>query len=574
MRFSWRTGAALLAACVVSVGGSVAAAQASSGIISVIQVSSPPDNLGLLSVKLNSTTPVDPSSISAAFYATASSTPAYTATNFVLASGSSNAGGGVSTWQVGSPITTSELPLGIYSVTISAADTGGDTVTDPDAYSLQFLERQAITLSVSPDGFSYGQQVTLTGTDTGTFPDGSTQAVKGQKLELLADDNESFGPTVTTDGSGDFSLTVTAGVTADLQSPVAFWSSGTATTAEAFSPETAVTIAADPIRVTDFSVSPATASFGQPVIVSGALSMRIQGTWLPYADLSVSTDYLGVNQTGCTPGNCSDVAAMATTGDDGSFTMKIPGGMGSNIYDLDTPGYGLPWFTSTVPDYTVRVDHVPTHLLFQQSTVQRDTKGRLHLVARISPAGTFVDQKAEVAFPPATFQYATHPGGPWKTVPRAGSVFDRVSPPAHPRYCYRTVVAAPAGAGYVRALTHASTAYLGAYSQRVRVIGSVRPHFRRFAVSPRSLASGHTVNVRGQVSGVPDATIQVIFKVAGSSRWQVLRTLESDGFEGTSNWVSFSGAVTVRRSGQIAVRFQRHLYAYGAQSASVHVTVR
>jgi hypothetical protein len=573
MGFSWRTGAALLAAGIVSMGGSVAAAQAASGSITVTRVSSPAGNLGLLSVGLNSTTPVAPASISAAFYATGSPTPAYTATNFVLASGSSNAGG-ASTWQVASPITTSELPLGSYLVTISAADTGGDTVTDRGAYTLLFLEQQAITLSVSPDSFSYGQQVTLAGTDTGTFPDGSTQPVTGQKLQLLADDNESFGPTVTTDNSGNFRLTVTAGEPTDLQSPVAFWSSGTATTEEATSPETAVTIAADPIRVTDFSASPATASFGQPVTVSGTLSMRILGTWQPYANLGVSTDYLGVNQTGCPPGSCSNVAATATTGDDGSFTMDIPGGMGSNIYDLNTPGYGSPWFTNTVPDYTVRVDHVPTHLFFQQTTVRRDTKGRLHLVACIDPAGSFVDQKSEVAFPPATFQYATRPGGPWRTAAGAGSVKDPVSPPAHPGYCYRPVVAAPAGAAYVRALTHASTAYLGATSQRVRVVGSVRPHIRRFAVSPRSLAAGHSVRVGGQISGVPDARIQVIFKAAGSSRWQVLRTIVAGGFEGASNWVSFSGTVALRHSGQLAVRFQRHLYAYGVQSASVHVTVR
>jgi hypothetical protein len=113
---------------------------------------------------VEATTPVVPSSITAELYPSGNTTvPALTVSDFALTSGTNN-GGSTTTWTVASPITQGQLPLGTYSITVQASDTGGDSADASDIGTLAFVVYPALALSVSPTTDSYGQTVKLSGT--------------------------------------------------------------------------------------------------------------------------------------------------------------------------------------------------------------------------------------------------------------------------------------------------------------------------------------------------------------------------------------------------------------------------
>ena len=203
--------AVVAAAAGLSAPGLAAAATATaaSGLITVTSAGSPAASVGDLSIGLEATSTVGPASITASLYAAGATTPALTVTGFTQTGGPA-AGAGATTWTVATPIPAGsgpgELPLGSYRIEVTAADDGGDTTDDSDAGTLAYLVQPAITLTVSPATVSYGQQVTISGTDTGLYPDGSHQPVVGQEVDFITQ------PSATTNASGTFTFTVQAGI--------------------------------------------------------------------------------------------------------------------------------------------------------------------------------------------------------------------------------------------------------------------------------------------------------------------------------------------------------------------------
>jgi hypothetical protein len=179
----------LLGAMAVAVSGwglSVSAAEAASSYISVQYEPngvSPPTNVGLVSVTLAATSPL--TSLDVKIYRSdGTDVLDLTLSDFVQPA---NDGNGLSgTWTVKTPITTSQLNLGYYSVYLTAADKGGDQVTSFFVGFLSFLNVvQYPGFMASSTSFNYdNQNVTLSGTAMLLAPDGSTTPFAGKTLNL------------------------------------------------------------------------------------------------------------------------------------------------------------------------------------------------------------------------------------------------------------------------------------------------------------------------------------------------------------------------------------------------------
>jgi hypothetical protein len=552
--------------------GLVAAAEAQSGSITVQSVSSPPSDLGDLSVTLESTTPVVASSITATFYPQGSQTSVLSMNDFTL-TGGQNSGATVTTWTVASPITLGQLPLGTYTVEVQAKDTGGDTADNKNAGTLPFIVNPKLTLAVSPSTYSYGQTVTLSGTETGLYPDGSTKPISGAAISISGGSPDHI--TASTDSSGAYTASAQAGaggaLLPDFEPGLSAFAAGTPTIPSTFSNTVKVTIDLDPTRITNFNYSPHTANFGAAVTVSGDISFESGGTWLPAASQPVAIDADGVDLTGCPPGTCNSEPASATTRSDGSFSAVISGAWGTNEYTLSMGNGSLGgWVESASTTFDVHVNHVPTRL--DMFPAQKDIHSRVHLEACISQKATEVLPKIMALYPDAKAQYASRLSGPWKTVPGAGALRDAIVPPKHPGFCYRTTDRVPRGAVYYRMITPASTSYLAATSLAVKAHAPARTRIRHFAVSPRTINSGQRVRVSGQLFNLAYVKVQILFRPDGSRHWRTEKTALVSGDNG--NWGPFSTSIVLHTSGDVAVRFPGQTYVFPYQTGSLHVHVR
>jgi hypothetical protein len=112
------------------------AASASSGFIQVenTQTVSPADNVGLISVYIASTSPV--ATLTVSLYQDGTDVLDLPMSDFVAPSDDGDSEFGP--WTLSQPITTGQLPLGVYDVEVTATDTGGDSVSDGVAGTLLF----------------------------------------------------------------------------------------------------------------------------------------------------------------------------------------------------------------------------------------------------------------------------------------------------------------------------------------------------------------------------------------------------------------------------------------------------
>ena len=549
--------------------GLVAAAEAKSGSITVQSVSSPASDLGNLSVTLESTTPVVASSITATFYPQGSQTSVLGVNDFTL-TGGQNTGAAVTTWTVGSSITLRQLPLGTYTVEVQAKDTGGDTADNKSAGTLAFIVNPKLTLAVSPSTYSYGQTVALSGTETGLYPDGSTKPISGAAISISGGSPDKI--TATTDASGAYKVRAQAGaggaLVPDNEPGLSAFAAGTPTILSTFSNTVTVTIDLDPTRITNFTYSPHTANFGAAVTVTGDISFESGGTWLPAASQPVAIDADGLDLTGCAPGTCNSEAASATTGSDGSFSTVFSGAWGTNEYTLSMGNGSLGgWVMNASTTLDVHVNHVPTRL--DMFPARKDIHGRVHLEACISQRATHVLPKIMALYPDAKAQYASRLSGPWKTVPGAGALSDKIVPPKHPGFCYRATERIPRSAVHYRMITPASTSYLGSTSLPVKAFAPARTRIRKLSVSPRTINSGQRVRVSGQLFELADVRVMILFRPDGSRHWRTEKTALVAGDD--DNWGPFSTSIVLHTSGDVAVRFPGQRYVFPYQTGSIHV---
>ena len=437
---------------------------------------------------------------------------------------------------------------------------------------------QSLTLTVTPSHYALGQTVTLSGTDTGDYPDGTTQPVPGQQIEISGQPLVVTGPnpdaiTTTTDASGHYSVQAQAGpgdtLLPGVEAGLFALAPASAGFDAAFSPLAPVTIDQDPTRITNFSYSPHTANFGAPVTISGDVSFESGSNWLPVASQPIEVTFGGLNLTGCPPGTCSDAAGSTTTAADGSFSLTVPGSASFGTDELSF-GVGGGWLAITTTTFAVHVNHVLAEL--DILSLRRDIHAKVHLEACISPKVSFELPKIAVGYPAAKVQYAAHRGGPWKTLPGAGALRDTKVPPQHPGFCYRTTQRIPRGAVHYRVLTPASAAYTAAASAARTATGPARTRIRDLSVHPRTVTAGQHVHVSGQLFNLAYVTLQILFRPDGGRSWRVLRQVQVTGDNG--NWGPFAATVVPPASGDLAVRYPGQTYVYPYQTRALHVTVR
>ncbi len=563
-------------AVVIAFIPAAARAQAPADVIVITAAGSPASDAGELAITFDSTTPIVPSSIEAALYAPGASIPTLTVTDFTQTSGSTTSGG-VSTWTVTSPISQEQLALGTYSITVQASDTGGGSVTVPDAGALAFVIYPTVTLSVSPTTFSYGQTVTLSGTDTGLYPGGTTAPVVGQQITTLGT------LSTTTDASGDFSFTVQAGVGQGEYLALGddVDANPDATTAQAFSNLVTPTVVADPVQLT-YMLSPSPVSFDQALTISGNLSFESGSTWLP-----IPATALTLQQEGnCDDGNGCPSWTTETSGGNfilPSFQVTWPAHYGLSG---DLPGGSYSdWFSMTWPVLQITPDHLPVgdYLDGQWPSAPgsfiRSTRTKQVVfsacVAVADPGyGNGVYDPDPAPFPNVTVEYSPTAAGPWHVLATGKSSAVKLQENPIPGGCYTGSAKRPGPASYYyQAITPADTAYLAGYSAPVQATQPAQSEVSYLDVTPTKVKAGQPVSVSGQLtfSSKNDEQktqwVRIYFQAAGTKTWRLEKKFRAGYLD------TFDVDLKLPTSGKLEVRYLGDPYNFPCTSQQVTVTV-
>jgi hypothetical protein len=369
-----------------------ALAAADSGSITVSNASSPLTSVGLLSVTVQSTTPL--TSLSVSIMSGTTDELDLPFSDFSLASGSTTSG----TWTLNSPITTTQLPLGTYTVDASATDSGGDSVTGTDAGTLDFVVVPTITLTATPATVDYdSQDVVFSGTVTGLEPDGTSAPLSGTPVEISAGLDTYRATTVT---GGTFQTAPEAVNVA--YSPFQASISETATTWYASSNAVSVSATYDPVTLTA-SVTHPSVHYGQGDTITGTVTYDPSGTYVPLqnATVTLTAAYEYTTET-----------VTAATNSSGNYTATL------TAQELEALGGTSYWTVSAGgSDY---LD--PQSINNVQVTVAMPTQitqfsASLNAVYQLHVKGCFAETigASKEDFNPValTVQYATRKSGPW-----------------------------------------------------------------------------------------------------------------------------------------------------------------
>jgi hypothetical protein len=318
--------------------------------------------------------------------------------DFTMTSSTTGSGTASSTWTLGQAITTSQLLLGTYSITVDATDAGSESVTGQAAGTLGYLIQPTITLTASPAVLSYASPTTtLLGTVTGLRPDGSTGPMAGQ--QVLVTDSAGHSQRAQTNASGDFSLPVNYADTFTASV------SGSALASASSAPVT-VTAATTPTQLTS-AVSTTQAAYGQQVTVSGQLSYEPGTTWQGLAGMSVVVVAPGYPQL-----------STPVTGPDGSFTASFTATQSGpvlvyfNNAQYQEPG-SVPYLAPAQAETGQITMDRQTSLTQFSASVASSRLVSVHGCVGIAdlPAGTTGNVPGTV-----TIQYSASEAGPWHSL--------------------------------------------------------------------------------------------------------------------------------------------------------------
>lgn len=285
---------------------SAPAALASAGSIVIDGISAPSAETGLLSVQAEATTPI--TSLTVDINGTGGLALALTTSDFTQTSGGPTDG----IWTVTSPIDPAVLPYGVYQVAVSAADSGGDSISNFAAGTYVYLLHPMVTLRASPASLNYYQQVvTLSGTATVVYPDGSSGPLQNWPVTIFSSSGGSWSSR--SDASGAFTLSVDQSALQDTYSA----SVTGAGMGNANSSSVAVNGQPWPVELTA-TLSSSYVAYGQPVTLSGVATYEAGGVWLPLHGVTVSVTgaYMSNNPV---PGTLH-----AVTDGNGKYSVRLP----------------------------------------------------------------------------------------------------------------------------------------------------------------------------------------------------------------------------------------------------------
>jgi len=425
-----------------------------------------------------------------------------------------------STWSVPSAITESELPLGVYAISVDVTFADQTTQSGQDIGTLDFLNQPQLTLTADHTdvGYDYSPTINLTGTAAILAPDGTTTPYTDGALALTTDFGA--GQTLTTDASGDF--------TAQLSTQTGGWVDVTLAAASGQAGGTAtvaLTQVIDPVKLSA-KLSAGTIRYGSGAgeTVTGTLSYLPEDQGTAYKPLAGQPVTIG-NPDSSDPGT---VIASGTTNAEGDFSITLSAAVvaASGTWTVSAGrSAGDNLFGPAVTTLMVTVD-IPTVITNFHVTLSQywelSFSGCLNQ-PQDSPNGR-ITPAAYVAF-----QYASSPNGPWRTlvknVPQSGMTCGKGG------VLYAGTAEAPVNYAYYRlsypgAKPYVGQAYLGsastptlAWKYADRVIG--------LSVSPDVVGGNGRLTVKGQLQYYADykwhdyanQTMYIIFRQKGSGTW-------------------------------------------------------
>jgi hypothetical protein len=483
MRRLWVAGALITALAVLtgSAGLAATAASASTAADTVVitAFNSPSADRGQFSVSVTSTTSLTNLAITLAS-ATNPDVLSLPFSDFTLASGTDMLG----TWTLTSPVTEAELPLGIYTVNITASDSGGGSATVNTR--LDWLIHPTITLNASQTTFSYDHpSITFSGTATGTSPDGTVAPLAGQSMVLTDNDNADLP--ITTGGDGSFQITV-----AQPDNFAAYYviNSETATVGFAESPMINVTAIQDPAQVTA-KVSATQLNYGQTLTISGTATYNPGSGFVPLTDSPVQIYGGPAAEENFQP------FMTATTDSSGNYSVSFPDkGSGQfYVYAGGMPQGGwsdqvLSPAAATTPSVNVAIPVQVTGL-----------RASLSPFAVLTLRGCLVDSfDAFGAALPLHVEYASRPNGPWKVLRSVNGIEAGTTCGSGPEYGapFDYKVPVRVAAAYYRLSYAGSKDYEPMVSKAVYEAKTVT-RITNFRVSPHKTAAKKYVRVSGRL---------------------------------------------------------------------------
>lgn len=502
----------MLAAAAAAVAAVPVMAEASSSPIVIDAASSPQGEPGLLSIQVEA--PSDITSLTVYVDSGATTELTIPFSDLSLTAGSEQDG----TWTVQTPITTSQLSLGTYQVTVDATDADGDSVTGASAPgSFFFGMYPAVTIAASTTTLSYSQQsVTFTGQVTAHSPEGLQEGVAGEPVAITDSDGGSWSGT--TDQDGNYSVTATPDLASGTGLAASFTASvsSSPTTAQATSPGLEVTGDVDPVQVT-VALSKSVVDFGAAVTLSGTALQESDGIWLPLADSAIDvtgTDYYSGDS----------VPAMATTDGSGSFSLVLPAQPTTTWTANPAPSQYLTASNSQLglPNSATLTVVLPTrttslHIAYNPAG-QVTAAGCLGLGSAVSSFSGLVSPADADLY----LQYSRTAGGPWRTL---GSLTSGKGPSCRGSTGFSGVTSAPALTGHYRVDFTGQLLYERSVSAKAYA-ATVPTRFSSFSITPHSVSGHGRIRITGQLqqktrgwTGLGSALITIYIEPAGSTTW-------------------------------------------------------
>jgi hypothetical protein len=514
--------------------GPATTATASGGSIVIDEVSSPPADVGLLSVTAEATSPI--TSLAVHLYLGSTDELDLTSSDLALSSGGPTAG----TWTVTTPITTGELPVGTYQTTVDASDQGGDSISGLSAGSFAFVVEPTVTMTPSTTTLSYTQpSVTLTGSVTGRYPDGSSQPLTGQRV-TISGYSGTWG--ATTNASGDYSVTITPNLQTfgpPLREIISAQVPQTSTLAAGGTPALTLTGQAANVQIRVRLSSP-TVNYGQRATLSGTAQYQPGGVWKPLAGATI--DVAGVDYYNQDP----TPTVTAVTDAHGNFSAELPTEPSTTwTAQVQASQYLIQGYSANpTPEsafLTVRLPTVITRLRAHFNPIGQITASGCLGLGHLKGSPADIDPPEARAF---ELQYSRTATGPWRdlgAMTRPGSAC-RASTAAGGLFGSAVL------SGYYR-LTYAGGVSYEPSVSSVTHAATVRTKFADFNVTPRAVSGHGRITVSGQLKqqakgwrALGPEPIKILIQPHGTTKWywyKKLRTSASGRFS-----VSFADPIT------------------------------
>jgi hypothetical protein len=475
--------------------------------ITGITAGSPPTETGLLTISLTASSPI--TSLSAQLCATGTGAPCMTFSSWYPQVPGTQPGG---KWTIGSPIPTGtgpgELPLGDYTVAVTASDQGGTTVANIPAGTLGLLIEPSLTFTTQPVTVDwFNRSVTFSGSVRGRFPDGITGPVPGAVVTISPQSGDSgFTATAGSDGSysatqqvteGNWQASVTGGPGVDA----------TANTLQQLS----LAITPDEVKLTAAAAKPAV-NYRRSDIVSGNVLYHSGSIWRPLGDYQVTL-------LGAQPND----SATATTDANGHYSAVLKSLTNSDQWTVSA-GLNSAWFNGASKPVNITVNW--------PAAITRVSE-RLSPSGVLSASGCIVykvpNGQNDQSTQPLWVDYARGPRGPWRVLgkmpaswngvqmcPAAGANWTGQFPVRLANAWYREQIMAAPG------IEPTTTKPVHLWKIPTRIV--------RFHVSSRHVAVGGSLTIKGVLQqyakhwlALAHQLVWIVLQPNGSQTWYYIR---------------------------------------------------